>query len=320
MVSKNFDTCASFHINNGAFYGRMVRLDEVINTILSKHQYTPVVSGILAESTALAALLSSTIKYDGLFTFQTQSNGPVSMVVVDVSSQGTIRASAKYDEARIERAKTLRKTEDEHEETPHFLGGGYMAFTVDQGGPDKMYQGVVDIQGKTLAECAMRYFKQSEQIDTYIRLFLQAPATPQSHWSAAGVLLQKLPSYGGKLDADVDINAAWEEAVVFIDSLKNEEVFDVITARAVASLSVLSEISVRSLKIGGKFVFMKANCDSELSTINRILSNLSLDIEEIKRFSLPVENSIRTLVCMKKKGHTIKKFPRSIDKIKRNPL
>ena len=226
MVSKNFDTCASFHINNGAFYGRMVRLDEVINTILSKHQYTPVVSGILAESTALAALLSSTIKYDGLFTFQTQSNGPVSMVVVDVSSQGTIRASAKYDEARIERAKTLRKTEDEHEETPHFLGGGYMAFTVDQGGPDKMYQGVVDIQGKTLAECAMRYFKQSEHIDTYIRLFLQAPATPQNRWQAAGILLQKLPSYGGKLDADVDINAAWEEAVVFIDSLKDAEVFD----------------------------------------------------------------------------------------------
>lgn len=226
MVSKNFDTCASFHINNGAFYGRMVRLDEVINTILSKHQYTPVVSGILAESTALAALLSSSIKYDGLFTFQTQSNGPVSMVVVDVSSQGTIRASAKYDEARIERAKTLRKTEDEHEETPHFLGGGYMAFTVDQGGPDKMYQGVVDIQGKTLAECAMRYFKQSEQIDTYIRLFLQAPATPQNRWQAAGILLQKLPSYGGKLDADVDINAAWEEAVVFIDSLKDAEVFD----------------------------------------------------------------------------------------------
>ena len=226
MVSKNFDTCASFHINNGAFYGRMVRLDEVINTILSKHQYTPVVSGILAESTALAALLSSSIKYDGLFTFQTQSNGPVSMVVVDVSSQGTIRASAKYDEARIERAKTLRKTEDEHEETPHFLGGGYMAFTVDQGGPDKMYQGVVDIQGKTLAECAMRYFKQSEQIDTYIRLFLQAPATPQNRWQAAGILLQKLPSYGGKLDADVDINAAWEEAVVFIDSIKDAEVFD----------------------------------------------------------------------------------------------
>ena len=226
MVSKNFDTCASFHINNGAFYGRMVRLDEVINTILSKHQYTPVVSGILAESTALAALLSSSIKYDGLFTFQTQSNGPVSMVVVDVSSQGTIRASAKYDEARIERAKTLRKTEDEHEETPHFLGGGYMAFTVDQGGPDKMYQGVVDIQGKTLAECAMRYFKQSEQIDTYIRLFLQAPTTPQDRWQAAGILLQKLPSYGGKLDADVDINAAWEEAVVFIDSLKDAEVFN----------------------------------------------------------------------------------------------
>ena len=55
---------------------------------------------------------------------------------------------------------------------------------------------------------------------------MQAPTTPQDRWQAAGILLQKLPSYGGKLDADVDINAAWEEAVVFIDSLKDAEVFD----------------------------------------------------------------------------------------------
>ncbi len=271
MVSKNFDTCASFHINNGAFYGRMVRLDEVINTILSKHQYTPVVSGILAESTALAALLSSTIKYDGLFTFQTQSNGPVSMVVVDVSSQGAIRASVKYDEARIEKAKSLRKTEDEHEETPHFLGGGYMAFTVDQGGPDKMYQGVVDIQGKTLAECAIRYFKQSEQIDTYIRLFLQAPATPQSRWSAAGVLLQKLPSYGGKLDADVDINAAWEEAVVFIDSLKNEEVFDA-SLSAADLLHRLFHANGLEVEAGPQYHF---GCRCNRDKLQEVLSSMS---------------------------------------------
>ncbi len=227
MVNKNFDTCASFHINNGAFFGRLVRLDEVVNTILTRHNYPPVVSGILAESTALATLLASTIKYDGIFTLQTQSNGPVGMIVVDVTSKGAVRASANYDNQRIENAKTLRKTEDEHEETPHFLGGGYLAFTVDQGGPDKTYQGIVDIRGKTLAECAMRYFRQSEQIDTHIKLFLKAPETENDRWMAAGILLQKLPDRGGKLDESVDIDAAWEEAVVFIDSLKDTEIFDV---------------------------------------------------------------------------------------------
>ena len=271
MVSKNFDTCASFHINNGAFYGRLVRLDEVINTILSKHQYTPVVSSILAESTALAALLSSTIKYDGLFTFQTQSNGPVSMIVVDISSQGAVRASAKYDEARIERAQSLRKTEDEHEETPHFLGGGYMAFTVDQGGPDKMYQGVVDIQGKTLAACAMRYFKQSEQIDTYIRLFLQAPSTPQGRWQAAGILLQKLPSYGGKLSQDIDLNAAWEEAIIFIDSLKDIEVFNA-SLSAADLLHRLFHAHNLSVETGMQYHF---GCRCSRDKLQAVLSSMS---------------------------------------------
>ena len=169
MNNKNFDTCASFHINNGAFYGRLIRLNNVINEIIAKHNYPQTVNGIIAECTALAALLASTIKYDGLFTLQTKSDGPVGMVVVDVSSEGKIRACAEYDEDRINAAKALRKTQNEHEETPHFLGHGYLAFTVDQGGPDKLYQGIVDIQGKTLSECAMRYFKQSEQIDIHCK-------------------------------------------------------------------------------------------------------------------------------------------------------
>ena len=182
MVNTKFDSCVSFHINNNAFFGRFVRLDNVINTILSKHQYPKVVSSVLAESIALAALLASTLKYEGLFTLQTKSNGPINMIVIDISSDGTIRASASYDEQRIENAKKLRKTEDEHEEAPHYLGQGYLAFTVDQGGPDKMYQGVVEIQGKTLSECALRYFKQSEQIDTALKLYVKEPEYPEDKW------------------------------------------------------------------------------------------------------------------------------------------
>ena len=175
MVNKNFDNCVSFHIEDGAFMGRLVRLDEVVNTIVGKHCYPKPVSAVVAESTALGALLASALKYDGLFTLQTKSSGPVTMVVVDVSSDGTIRACATFDEKRIQKAQELRKTEGEIEAAPHLMGEGYLAFTVDQGKDTDLYQGVVDLQGKNLTECALRYFKQSEQIETALQLFLQAP-------------------------------------------------------------------------------------------------------------------------------------------------
>lgn len=223
----NFDSCVSFHIDNGAFLGRFVRLDKVINTILTKHHYPKQVSAIVAESTALATLLSSTLKYKGLFTLQTKSNGPVPMVVVDVTSEGGIRACADYNEDKILHAQELRKTVGEIEPAPHFMGEGILAFTVDQGPETDLYQGIVDLQGKDLSECAMRYFKQSEQIETYLKLYLQAPQNDNDEWKAAGIMLQKLPSHGGKEELDeTDLNEAWNQAVIFMQSLQEAEIFD----------------------------------------------------------------------------------------------
>ena len=223
----NFDSCVSFHISGGAFLGRFVRLDKVINTILEKHQYPVQVSAVVAESTALAALLSSTIKYDGLFTLQTKSNGPVPMVVVDVTSDGKIRACADYNQEKIIHAQELRKTVGEIEPAPHFMGEGVLAFTVDQGQNTQLYQGVVDLQGKNLSECAMRYFKQSEQIETYLQLYLQAPKNSNERWKAAGILLQRLPSHGGKENlSEEELTEAWNQAVIFMQSLQESEIFD----------------------------------------------------------------------------------------------
>ena len=101
---------------------------------------------------------------------------------------------------------------------------------------------------------------------------------------------------------------------------ENEEKFDIITARAVANIRILSEISVGALKLEGNLVFMKANCDEELENIENLLEKLSLDLVDVKKFKLPIENSNRSLVIFKKNNHTSRKFPRTIDKIKRNPL
>ncbi len=228
MRNKNFDTCVSFHINEGAFIGRIVRLNDVLNQILGKHCYPLNVSAALAETSALAVLLSSLLKYDGLFTLQIQGNGPVSLLVADVTSAGIVRACAKFDAEKLSQAKTLRKTEDLIEPLPHLVGGGYMAFTVDQGKQTQPYQGVVDLQGKTLTEMALRYFKQSEQIDTTLKLFIKHPEGDSQSWLAAGILLQKAPLKGGKeLEADEEtLKQTWEDSEAFIKSLTEGEIFD----------------------------------------------------------------------------------------------
>lgn len=226
MVNKNFNSCVSFHIDGGAFMGRLVRLDEVLNVILGKHCYPKPVSAIVAESSALAALLASALKYEGLFTLQTQSNGPVSMVVVDITSDGKIRACASYDEKRILKAQELRKSVGEVEAAPHLMGEGHLAFTVDQGKGTDLYQGIVDLQGKDLTECALRYFKQSEQIETALQLFLHVPTDENDGWKAAGIMLQKLPTTGGKVNKEINLDESWNEAETFMHSLTSDEVFN----------------------------------------------------------------------------------------------
>lgn len=228
MSNKNFDTCVSFQLEGGAFIGRMVRLNEVVNTILTKHQYPTDVSAALAETSALSVLLSAALKYKGLFTLQIQGNGPVSLLVADVTSEHKVRACAKYDEQKLLKAKELRKTQDSLEPLPHLVGGGHMAFTIDQGPETDLYQGIVDLKGKTLTELALRYFKQSEQIDTALKLFLKVPQGESSTWQSAGILVQKVPLKGGK-DIDFDEEnqkKTWEDLTVFVQSLKDDEVFD----------------------------------------------------------------------------------------------
>ena len=226
MPNKNFDNCVSFFIDNGAYQGRLIRLSNVLDTILTKHAYPLPVSAVIAECTVLAAMLASTLKYDGLFTLQTQSNGPVPMVVIDVTSDGKIRSCARFDNERLEKGQALRKTSGQIEAAPHLMGGGHLAFTVDQGKNSELYQGIVDLQGKNLTECALRYFKQSEQIDTKLKLFLHAPQGESKSWLAGGIMLQKMPTKGGSEINEEAAAEAWNEAGIFMESLSEDEVFN----------------------------------------------------------------------------------------------
>ncbi len=103
-------------------------------------------------------------------------------------------------------------------------------------------------------------------------------------------------------------------------SKDNEEKFDIITARAVANVKVLSEICVRALKTNGRLVFMKANIDDEFDNLDNMIKELNLSKVKINKFLLPVENSNRALVSFTKLSKTKDKYPRNIDKIKKNAL
>lgn len=222
MTTKNFDTCTSFYLENGAFIGRIVRLNKTLKTILSKHKYPTDVSVALAETTALAALMSAMLKFNGLFTLQIQGNGPVSLLVTDVTSDGKVRSAAKFDEEKLKKAKDLRKTQDVIEALPHLVGGGYMALTVDEQNGLPPYQGVVDLKGKNLTELALRYFKNSEQIDTILKLFVQKSG------EAGGIILQKTPSIGGHTNSvdDQSLSLMWEDLNAFVQSLQTDEMFN----------------------------------------------------------------------------------------------
>ena len=278
------DKCLSFNLDNNAFRGRIVRLDNVLNEMFSRQNYPDNVAAAVAVTSALGVLISSLMKFDGIFTLQMQGNGPLSVLVADVTSEGKVRATAKYNAKAIEEAQVLRKTEGEIEPAPHWLGQGNLIFTIDQGKNTELYQGVVDLQGKNLAECALRYFKNSEQIDTHLRLFLQKD---EKNWKAAGILIQKMPTKGGKNATD-DTDELWNEDKILTDSLKQEEVFDEKLSLEDLLFRLFHEHQVRVAKENEYHFGCRCSREKLLNTLSSMKKE---DIEDM------VENGKITATC-----------------------
>lgn len=133
--------------------------------------------------------------------------------------------------------------------------------------------------------------------------------------------LQKRITYLNEIIKELDLHDIEAIHTRMEDYSKiNEEKFDIITARAVANVKVLSEICVRALKLNGRLVFMKANIDDEFDNLDNMIRELNLSKVKINKFLLPVEDSNRALVSFTKLSKTKDKYPRNIDKIKKNAL
>src|SRR5204863_9334273 len=140
---------------------RVVRFGPAIDTILSRHRYPAPVAKLVGEAVVLTVLLGSTLKFEGRFILQTQSDGPVRMLVIDYTTPGKVRACARFDAGRVAAA-----IESGAADPGALLGCGHLAMTIDQGPDTARYQGIVALEGKDLEHAAHEYFLRSEQIPT----------------------------------------------------------------------------------------------------------------------------------------------------------
>lgn len=192
------DSVLPFRIERTGLHGRLVRLGGVVDEILSRHDYPEPVAALLGEALALTCALGASLKFDGVFTLQTKSDGPVRILVADVTSDGGLRGYAEVDAARL---REVEEGEPEADPVGKLLGDGYLAFTVDQGSYTDRYQGVVELSGSTLAECALHYLRQSEQLETILNLGV---GRSEGAWRAYGLMIQKPPR------TDADGRNAWD--------------------------------------------------------------------------------------------------------------
>ena len=192
------DNLQRFIFENAPIRGEIVHLDATWQAVLERRQYPPRVREVLGELMAAAALLTSTLKFDGRLIMQIQGKGPVSLLVVECTSDRTMRAIAQW-QGEIPDAPLAA-----------LVGDGRLAVTIDPLKGKERYQAIVALEGLTVAEAFENYFARSEQLAT--RLWLASD--PQQ---AAGMLLQRLP------DAEPSDDDAWVRAVHLGSTITREE-------------------------------------------------------------------------------------------------
>ncbi len=250
------DLIMPFRTVRSGVIGRLVRLGPVVDNILNRHDYPEPVSRLLGEAVAMTALLGSSLKFDtafeGRLILQTKTDGPVRLLVVDFEEPGQVRAYASFDKEAVEALGAAAR-----EEPGRLRGTGHLAMTIDPGGSLDRYQGIVALTGGTLSEAAHTYFRQSEQIPTYIRLAVArhfAGGTWQ--WRAGGLVIQYMPPVEERAvdirDDDEDgligeEDERWNDTRLLAATLEDHELLDPTLTPERLLYRLFADVGVRAL-------------------------------------------------------------------------
>jgi molecular chaperone Hsp33 len=223
------DHVLPFQLDALGVRGRLVRLGPALDAIIERHGYPLAVARPLAEAMVLCACLATSLKYDGIFTLQISGDGPVRLLVTDVTTDGAIRGYAQFDSWKLAVALGAGNTDAPDGYVPKLFGQGRLAFTVDQGQHTERYQGVVPLEGATLADCAHTYFRQSEQLPTGIKITARRSVEDGiGHWRASALMVQQMPEFdAGRIDVDTEQREDdWRKAVILMASATEAEMLD----------------------------------------------------------------------------------------------
>jgi len=214
MVPELSDQLLPFQLERSGLRGRLVRLGPVVDTIVSRHDYPPQVAQLVGEFVVLGASLAGGLKFDGSFSLQARGDGPVPLVLLDVTNDGDIRAFAETKEG----------AEDTSARLDALMGTGYLAVTVDQsavGG--QTYQGIVELEGESLADCMLTYFRRSEQVPTGMRV---AVTRGEAGWRGGALVIQKLPETNPNSPEALDAREDWQRTMLLLSTLGQQELAD----------------------------------------------------------------------------------------------
>jgi molecular chaperone Hsp33 len=297
------DAILPFEVASLDLRGRVVRLGAALDQTLAAHDYPAPVAKLLGEAIVLTVLLGSSLKFDGRFILQTQTDGPVRMLVVDFNSPGRIRACARFDRSRVEAAIAARAAS-----AGELLGSGHLAMTIDQGPDMSRYQGLVALSGGGLEDAAHEYFLRSEQIPTRVRLAvaeeISADKTgPRHRWRAGGMLLQFLPKKAERMRGpDLDPgdapegtaphamteDDAWVAGRSLIATVEDIELIDPELSSERLLYRLFHEHGVRVFRA----VAVEAKCSCSRQSVEDMLKSFSQDDRDHM-----VENGVISVTC-----------------------
>ena len=208
--------------------GRMASVGAAASTIIERHNYPDLVGRLQAEALALAACLSSMLKFDGVFTLQAKGDGLVRTLFADITEAGDLRGYCALDQDQSQiAALQLAQPNDDAVHIAPLMGDGYIAFTVDDDVTGGRYQGIVELDGPHLSSAAMRWFENSEQTDTMV---LCAADKVSSGWQASSLMLQRIATEGGDAVSAAGAQAAsddaWHTAKTLMSSVTRAELLN----------------------------------------------------------------------------------------------
>jgi molecular chaperone Hsp33 len=282
------DTVMPFEVAALDLRGRVVRLGPVVDEILAQHAYPQPVAKLLGEAVVLTIMLGSALKIDGRFILQTQTDGPVGLLVVDFTTPGKVRACARFGKEGVAVLVAAGKAD-----AGALLGKGYLAMTIDQGTDTSRYQGMVALDGGTLEDAAHEYFLRSEQIPTRVRLAVAEELRAENggtrhRWRAGGIMLQFLPKsperarvadlHPGDAPDDIDVpdvpdDDAWVQGRALLETVEDVELIDPDVSSERLVYRLFHEPGVRVFRTGD----VRAECSCSRDSVEAMLKSFSQD-------------------------------------------